>query len=264
MTSASLVLTILGSGTSTGVPVMGCGCTICRSAAPRNQRSRCSALLQWSNRNVLVDTSTDFRLQGLREGLARVDAVLFTHTHADHIHGIDDLRTLRPTIGSEIPAFGSPRSVDTLKRVFSYIFNGEEEPGYRPRLSLHEIDAPFPLFGRTVVPVPLKHGAGDALGYRVGPLAYLTDCSAVPAESMPLLDGLEVLVVDALRFTEHEKHFNIAGAIDLARKLQVPRTLLTHLGHDVDHESHSADLPPGIEFAYDGQKVALTLDDGTR
>lgn len=263
MTSSDLVLTILGSGTSTGVPVMACGCAVCCSDEPRNRRSRCSALLRWAERNVLIDTSTDFRLQGLREGLERIDAVLFTHTHADHIHGIDDLRTLQPTTGSVIPAYGSRHSVDTLKRVFGYIFSDEDGPGYRPRLSLHEIEGPFRLFGQTVMPVPLHHGTGQALGYRIGSLAYLTDCSAVPAGSMALLEGLEVLVVDALRFTEHEKHFNIAGAIELAQQLQVPRTLLTHLGHDVDHEKHGADLPAGIEFAYDGQQLTLALDNGT-
>ncbi len=262
MTATSLSLTILGSGTSTGVPVIGCRCTVCRSASPRNQRSRCSALLQWGGRNVLVDTSTDFRLQGLREGIDRVDAVLFTHTHADHIHGIDDLRTLRPADGRVIPTYGSRQSVATLRRVFSYIFSDEDETGYRPRLSLHQVDEPFPLFGQTVIPVPLCHGAGEAFGYRIGSLAYLTDCSAVPAASMMFLEGLEVMVVDALRFTEHEKHFNIAGAIALAKKLQVPRTLLTHLGHDVDHERHGSELPPGVEFAYDGQKLKLPLDKG--
>ncbi len=260
MTGAGLTLTIMGSGTSTGVPVLGCTCSVCRSRITENRRTRCSALLRWAGRNVLIDTSTDFRQQGLREELDRVDAVLFTHTHADHIHGIDDLRTLNSTPGGVIPVFGSKRSAETIKRIFSYIFHDEEEPGYRPRLSIHGVDAPFELFGQIVTPVPLVHGPGEAYGYRVGSLAYLTDCSEVPASSLPLLEGLDLLVVDALRFREHHSHFNIAGAIDLVQQLGVPRTLLTHLSHDVDYSKHSIDLPEGVEFAYDGQKLTLPLD----
>lgn len=261
MTAERLSLTILGSGTSTGVPVLGCRCEVCRSASPRNQRTRCSALLRWGGRNVLIDTSTDFRLQGLREGLDRVDAVLFTHTHADHIHGIDDLRTLKPIEGDAIPVYGSVRTARTIKQVFSYIFHDDEGPGYRPRLSIHSIEAAFELFGRMVTPVPLEHGPGEAFGYRVGSLAYLTDCSGVPASSMALLEGLEVLVVDALRMKAHDSHFNLDGAIALARRLGAGRTLLTHLSHDVDYAVHGAELPDGVELAYDGLTLSMSLED---
>lgn len=259
MTGKFLTLTILGSGTSTGVPVLGCGCRVCCSSSPRNQRTRCSALLRWEGRNVLIDTSTDFRLQGLREGLDRVDAVLFTHTHADHIHGIDDLRTLNPAAGAAIPVYGSYRTTQTIKRIFSYIFQDDDGLGYRPRLNIHSIQAPFELFGQLVTPIPLQHGHGEAYGYRIGPLAYLTDCSGVPAASLPLLAGLEVLVVDALRFREHDSHFNIDGAIDLASRLEAPRTLLTHLSHDIDYTTDGAALPAGVEFAYDGLLLSLPL-----
>lgn len=261
MTGELLSLTILGSGTSTGVPVLGCGCEVCRSNASRNQRTRCSALLRWDGRNVLIDTSTDFRLQGLREGIDRVDAVLFTHTHADHIHGIDDLRTLKPIEGGAIPVYGSARTARTIKRVFSYIFHDDEGPGYRPRLSIHSVKTAFELFGRKVTPIPLEHGPGEAFGYRVGPLAYLTDCSGVPASSMALLEGLQVLVVDALRMRAHDSHFNLDGAIALARRLGAERTLLTHLSHDVNYTTHGKDLPTGIEFAYDGQSLSLPFKD---
>ncbi len=260
MTSKSLTLTIMGSGTSTGVPVLGCGCPVCRSPVPQNKRTRCSALLQWAGHNVLIDTSTDFRQQALREDLDRVDAVLYTHTHADHIHGIDDLRTLNSNPDGLIPVFGSKQSAETIQRIFSYIFHDVEDPGYRPRLSVREVYAPFELFGQTVVPVPLLHGRGEAFGYRVGPLAYLTDCSRVSESSLRLLENLELLVVDALRFREHPSHFNIPGAIALARQLAPVRTLLTHLSHDVDYAKHSADLPEGIAFAYDGQKLSFALD----
>jgi phosphoribosyl 1,2-cyclic phosphate phosphodiesterase len=218
-------------------------------------------LLRWAGRNVLIDTSTDFRQQGLREGLDRVDAVLFTHTHADHIHGIDDLRTLTPAEGDAIPVYGSQQTAQKIERVFSYIFHDVEEPGYRPRLRISAIAAPFELFGRIVTPVPLVHGPGESYGYRIGPLAYLTDCSEVPGDSLSLLQGLEVLVVDALRFREHASHFNLEGAIELARKLGVPRTLLTHLSHDIDYEAHGAELPGGVEFAYDGLILTLPFGD---
>ena len=260
MTGGMLSLTILGSGTSTGVPVLGCRCPVCCSQLPENKRTRCSALLQWGGKNVLIDTATDFRQQALREGLDRIDAVLFTHTHADHVHGIDDLRTLNSSPRGAIPVFGSAKSARSIKRIFSYIFHDEEETGYRPRLSIQAVEEPFELFGRTVTPVPLVHGPGEAFGYRVGPLAYLTNCSQVPDASLELLEDLELLVVDALRFSEHASHFNIAGAIALARQIGAAGTILTHLSHDVDYAKHGGDLPEGVEFAYDGQKLSLPLD----
>lgn len=258
MQEDTLTLTILGSGTSTGVPVVGCACAVCRSDIPENQRTRCSALLTWNARNVLIDTATDFRQQALREGVNRIDAVLFTHTHADHVHGIDDLRTL--SLHREaIPVFGSAAAMATVQRVFAYIFTDEVEPGFRPRLALHTVAGPFSLFGQTVTPIPLRHGAGDAFGFRIGTLAYLTDCSAIPASSLPLLQGLDLLVIDALRFTPHRSHLNVAEAIAVARSLGARRTLLTHLSHEVDHRRHQAGLPSGVEFAYDGQTVTVPL-----
>jgi phosphoribosyl 1,2-cyclic phosphate phosphodiesterase len=256
MNGGALALTILGSGTSTGVPVLGCRCNICRSAVPENRRTRCSALLQWSGRSILIDTATDFRQQALREGLMRVDAVLFSHTHADHVHGIDDLRTFTLQ-GAALPVYGAAEDLATLQRAFAYIFRDEGEPGFRPRLALQAITGPFPLFGRTVIPVPLQHGSGSALGYRVDGLAYLTDCSAVPETSLPLLAGVELLVLDALRFTAHASHLNIEEAIAVAQRIGARRTLLTHLGHEVDHHRHAKGLPAGVEFAYDGLTVTM-------
>lgn len=260
MSAGSLTLTILGSGTSTGVPVLGCRCAVCRSPVPENRRTRCSALLCWNGRNVLIDTATDFRQQALREGVERVDAVLFSHTHADHVHGIDDLRTFTLK-GETIPVYGSAEAMATIQRVFAYIFTDELEPGFRPRLSLNVVDVPFTLFGRPVVPVPLRHGRAVSLGYRVGNLAYLTDCSDVPESSWPLLGGVELLVIDALRFTPHTTHFNVAEAIAVARRIGARRTLLTHLSHEVDHHRHATGLPEGVEFAYDGQEITLAFPD---
>jgi phosphoribosyl 1,2-cyclic phosphate phosphodiesterase len=225
----------------------------------RNNRTRCSVLLEWSGHKVLVDTATDFRQQALREGIEQVDSVLYTHAHADHVHGIDDLRTFTLMTGNAIPVYASPDVLERIQGLFSYIFSDSDAPGYRPRLQVNEVTRPFELFVQTVTPIPLVHGPGESLGYRIGNLAYIVDCSAIPKSSWALLEGLEVLVIDALRFREHESHFSISEAIEIAGQLQVPRTLLTHLTHDIDYPRHSAGLPEGVEFAYDGQTVMLPL-----
>ncbi len=259
MTGPSLKLTVLGSGTSTGVPVLGCHCAVCSSSDPRNNRTRCSVLLEWSDRKILIDTSTDFRQQALREGIEQIDGVLFTHAHADHVHGIDDLRTFTLRTGSAIPVYAERGVLDRIRGLFSYIFSEADTPGYRPRLQVNEVDGPFELFGQVLVPIPLLHGPGESLGYRVGNLAYLVDCSALPEASWQLLEGVEVLIIDALRFREHESHFSVSQAIEVSRKLRVQRTLLTHLTHDIDYPRHAVGLPDGVEFAYDGQTLSLPL-----
>lgn len=258
--SRELEVIILGSGTSTGVPVIGCDCPVCSSDLPQNQRTRCSALLCWQGRQILIDTSTDLRQQALREQLTRVDAVLYTHTHADHLHGIDDLRTFNPHDGSAIPIYGSAETLEAIGRNFHYIFSEGPDPGYRPRLERRLISGPFELFGLPVQPIPLLHGIGATLGFRIGPFAYLTDVSAIPPASEALLQGLELLVLDGLRFSAHNTHFNVPQAVAVAQRLQVPRTLLTHLSHEIDHLRHGAGLPPGVEFAYDGQRLHIALN----
>ena len=259
MTDAVLKLTVLGSGTSTGVPVLGCHCAVCSSAELRNNRTRCSVLFEWSGRKVLIDTATDFRQQALREGIEQIDTVLYTHAHADHVHGIDDLRTFTLMTGNAIPVYAARGVLDRIQGLFSYIFSETGSSGFRPRLQVHEVAGPFDLFGQKVIPIPLVHGPGDSLGYRIGNLAYVVDCSAISESSWSLLEGLDVLIIDALRFREHESHFSISEAIKVARQLRVPRTLLTHLSHDIDYSRHSAGLPEGVEFAYDGQTLTLPL-----
>jgi phosphoribosyl 1,2-cyclic phosphate phosphodiesterase len=259
MKSRELTLTILGSGTSTGVPVPGCGCPVCSSADPFNQRTRCSALLSWQGRNILIDTATDLRQQTLREGLRHIDAVLYTHTHADHVHGIDDLRTFSRPDRPPLPVFAASESLAVLQRVFAYIFSEPAEPGYRPNLAAWTIGGRFSLFGLPVLPLELEHGTGKSLGYRFGPLAYLTDCSAIPPAAERQLRGLELLVIDALRFRPHPTHFNIAEAVAVARRLGARRTLLTHLSHDVEHARDNTGLPAGVELAHDGQTLTLEL-----
>lgn len=247
-------VTILGSGTSTGVPMVGCSCRGCMSPDPRDKRSRASLLIQHAGRSILIDASTDLRLQALREGIERIDAVLFTHPHADHVNGIDDLRGFHFLHREVIPCYGSRSTLDTLQAGFSYIFHEHEGSGYTPLLESCEITGPFELFGLQVVPIPLVHGRTTALGFRIGPFAYLTDCSAIPDDSRPLLEGLEVLVIDGLRWTPHPFHFNIESVIVATEPLKAARTVLTHLTHEVLF-SDGGRLPAGFEFACDGLSI---------
>lgn len=244
-------VTILGSGTSTGVPMVGCSCRVCSSDDPGDKRTRASLLIQHEGRNILIDASTDLRFQALREGIQRVDAVLFTHPHADHVNGIDDLRGFHFLHREVIPCFGSRTTLETLLAGFRYIFHEHEGSGYTPILKPMEVADPFELFGLTVVPVPLQHGRAQAMGFRIGSFAYLTDCNCIPLSSMALLDGLDVLVVDGLRWKTHPFHFNIEEAIAATTPLKPVRTILTHLSHDVLFADGAA-LPPGYEFACDG------------
>ncbi|MFZ2948485.1 MAG: GPMC system MBL fold metallohydrolase [Desulfuromonadaceae bacterium] len=249
-------ITILGCGTSTGVPMVGCDCPVCSSDNPRDKRTRASLLISYNNHAVLIDTSTDLREQALRQGIRRIDAVLFTHAHADHVNGIDDLRGFHFIHRDIIPCFASRETLHTLQNGFSYIFNEHDGSGYTPLLAAHEISAPLELFGRTIIPIPLLHGKTPSLGYRIGNFAYLTDCSAIPEQSLGLLQGLELLIIDGLRWTEHPYHFNIPGAIAAARQLGSPRTILTHLTHQIAY-SEGNKLPPGFELAFDGMKFDL-------
>ena len=247
---------ILGSGPSTGVPMVGCTCRVCSSDNPRDKRTRPSLLIRHADRNILVDTATDLRRQALRQRIDRIDAVLYTHSHADHINGIDDLRGFHFLHREVVPCFGSRPTLDTLLRGFGYIFEPHEGSGYTPLLEANEVGGPFQLFGLTIVPVPLEHGMTSAMGYRIGTFAYLTDCSRIPEPSFPLLEGLDLLVMDGLRWTPHPFHFNIDGAIEVAQRLGIRRTVLTHLSHEVAYADR-ARLPEGIEFAFDGMEFDL-------
>jgi len=259
MASTSLNITILGSGTSTGIPVVGCDCPVCCSSDPRNQRTRCSALFSFSDHNVLIDTSTDLRQQALREKIRHVDAVLYTHCHADHVHGIDDLRGFNLSSRNAIPIYGARETLRRISLLFDYIFDDETPSGYIPRLDPREVTGSFQLCGLTFEPIPLLHGELEVFGYRCGPAAYLTDCSSIPESSMPLLRNLQLLVLDGLRFKAHPTHFNIPEALEVAARIGAERTLLTHLSHEVNHSHDEKNLPAGIEFAYDGQRVTLPM-----
>jgi len=249
--------TILGSGTSTGVPMVGCSCAVCSSDDPRDKRTRTSLLISHAGRNILVDTSTDLRHQALREKVMHIDAVLFTHSHADHVNGIDDLRGFHFLHKKVIPCFASEATFNILIKSFFYIFREQEGSSYTPLLTPRCITGPFDLFGLTVIPVPLIHGSISTLGYRIANLAYLTDCNEIPESSLSLLQGLDILIIDGLRWNPHPSHFNIEKAISAVKQLQPGRTILTHLSHDVLYADGEQKLPPGFEFAYDGMKFEM-------
>lgn len=259
---------MLGSGTSNGVPMIGCDCTVCTSNDPRNQRLRSSLLVRWrderhgeanADRAILIDTGPDLRQQVLRAGLRRLDAVLFTHAHADHIHGLDDVRPFNFKQGSSIPCYGSAETLERIRTSFAYIFDtGPVEGGGIPQLDLHTIDAPFTAAEQQVMPIPVLHGSMPVFGFRFGNFAYVTDCSHIPAASFELLDGVETLILGALRYRPHSTHFSIAEAIEAAARIGARRTWFTHLTHEVDHARPEVELPEGVAFGYDGLSFDVT------
>jgi len=251
-------VTFLGTGTSHGVPVIGCRCEVCTSADPRDTRWRPSILVEYDGGPaLLVDTGPDLRAQALRFDVRRVDAILFTHAHADHLLGLDDIRRFNRIQQCSIPCYGEPETMREVGRIFAYAFNPRQEGGGVPRLELCPVEGPFSAGGRLIQPVPVLHGAVRIFGYRFGSFAYLTDCSEIPEGSWPLLEGVEVLVVDALRDRPHPTHFTLAQALEVAGRLRPARALLTHICHDLGHEATSRRLPPGVELAYDGMTVEI-------
>jgi phosphoribosyl 1,2-cyclic phosphate phosphodiesterase len=248
----ALTVTLLGSGTSTGVPVIGCPCAVCTSTNPKNRRLRPGLKLETERGVVLVDTPTDLREQALRFGLPRLDAVVYTHPHADHVFGLDDIRIFNFRQRAPIPCYASRETLRALRRTFAYVFEETQEGGGKPQLDLIEIQGPFELIGRTIVPVPVWHGSMEVYGYRLGSFAYVTDCSAIPEESYRLLEGVEVLILDALRYKPHSTHFSVDEAVEAAARIGAARTILTHLAHEVDYGAPEVELPPSVEFGYDG------------
>ena len=246
-------VTLLGTGTSHGVPAIGCDCLVCRSPDLRDKRLRPSIFIEAPGVNVLVDTSTDLRAQALAHDIRRVDAILFTHSHADHVLGLDEVRRFNAMQRESIPCYADEPTLDALRRMFAYIFRPPSGVGGGvPQLTLARIAGPF-MLGRTeFVPVPLMHGPRPVLGFRVGGFAYLTDCNRIPDESWPLLDGVTTLVLDALRDRPHSTHFSVAEALGVVARLQPVRTYFTHICHDLPHAATCARLPPGVELGYDG------------
>jgi phosphoribosyl 1,2-cyclic phosphate phosphodiesterase len=250
-------ITILGSGTSTGVPVIGCKCRVCTSEDPRNRRTRASILVQQEGVNVLVDTSTDFREQVLRHGIDRIDAVLYTHAHADHIHGIDDLRCFNVLQENEIPVYADEESLKKLQKYFDYIFCDCGRTGFIPRLKPQLLQEELDLFGLKVLSFPLLHGDSVTSGFRFGNAAYLTDVKKIPEASYARLKNLDVLILDALRYKPHPTHLTLSEALKEVEKIRPKKTFFTHITHDVDYESTRRELPENVELAYDGLTIYL-------
>jgi phosphoribosyl 1,2-cyclic phosphate phosphodiesterase len=248
----ALTVTLLGSGTSTGVPVIGCTCAVCTSENPKNRRLRPGLKLETERGVALVDTPTDLREQALRFGLPRLDAVVYTHPHADHVFGLDDIRIFNFRQRAPIPCYGSRETLRALRRTFAYAFEETQAGGGKPQLELVEVHEPFELLGHRVVPVPVWHGEMEVYGYRLGSFAYVTDCSVIPEASYRLLAGVEVLILDALRYRPHSTHFSVEEAVEAAARIGASRTILTHLAHDVDYGAPEVELPPGVELGYDG------------
>ena len=251
-------VTFLGTGTSHGVPMIGCDCATCRSADVRDRRLRPSVLLELDGLNVLVDAGPDLREQALRHRIARVDLILFTHGHADHILGMDDVRRFNAIQQSAMPCYGDATTLQDVRRMFWYVFDpGTSKGGGIPHLELFEIAGDFCVGAAVIEPIPLWHGKRRILGFRIGRFAYLTDCSTIPDESWTRLQDLDVLVLDALRDRPHPTHFTLAEAVAAARRIGARRTLFTHMCHDLPHEPTNARLPDDMRLAYDGLVVDI-------
>ena len=280
-------ITVLGCGTSTGVPVPGCSCEACSSTDPLNQRLRVSVLIEVQKRDlapsnedsaahspteqesvvsrILIDTSTDLRQQALRYQIPRIDAVLYTHTHADHIFGLDDLRSYNFTTKMVIPLYATPLAQSELRRMFQYVFS--PDPNYKgappPQVSLNNIEpyCSLNVAGVDVLPLALFHGPEPIVGFRIGKFAYLTDCSQIPDRTFAALDGLELLIIDGLRYRKHPTHFTIEEAVAEVEKIKPKQAFLTHLSHDVEYHSANrriAELTKqAVQVAYDGLTITL-------
>ena len=265
-------ITVLGSGTSHGVPFIGCECAVCRSTDVRDKRLRASILIDLGARvsglavadavrYVLVDTSPDLRQQALTHNMKRVDAIVFTHAHADHVCGFDDIRRFNTLQQTPMACFGSADTLADLRRMFSYVFKPPKQAGGGlPKVNLFPLGGPFSLGGPggvVVVPVPVMHGLLPVLGLRIGSFAYLTDCNRIPDTSWPLLDGVQTVIVDALRHRPHSTHFNVDDALAFVTRLGATRAYFTHISHDLGHADTCAQLPRGVELAYDGQVIEI-------
>jgi phosphoribosyl 1,2-cyclic phosphate phosphodiesterase len=252
-------LLFLGTGTSVGVPTVGCGCAVCTSADPRNGRTRTSVAVGLPEGTLLIDTTPDLRGQLLRERIGAIDAVLYTHDHVDHVYGLDDIRPLCFRAGRPMPVYCEERVERRIRRAFDYAFESAPVPGGGlPKVTFTRITtAPFELLGARIVPLRLQHGGFEVLGFRFGSLAYCTDTNEIPAATWPLLEGLDTLILDCLRPSRHPTHFSLDEALAVAARVGARRTLFVHMSHDIDHATVSAQLPAGVELAYDGLVVPL-------
>jgi phosphoribosyl 1,2-cyclic phosphate phosphodiesterase len=253
------VLTVLGSGTSMGVPTIGCTCKVCTSEDARDRRTRPSVLLEYDGHAVLIDTTPDFRQQALREKMTRLDAILYTHAHADHILGLDDVRPLSFRHASKIPMYADDETATIIEHMFAYIFDPDSDYTSRARVEMNRICGPVELFGAVFKPVRVMHGKSPITAFRFGSAAYLTDFSAIPEESMPELRSLDILFLDALRRKPHPTHSTLEDSLKLVEQLKPRRAFFTHMSHDLPHQATNAALPENVRLSYDGLKLDFEL-----
>ena len=257
-------MVFLGSGTSMGVPTLGCGCPVCASTDPRDRRTRPSVAILFRDsekidRCILIDSGPDFRQQALREHLSHIDAVLYTHAHADHILGLDDLRPLSFKGAEKIPLYADPATTRVLQTIFEYTFSETNNYPHKARVALHPLAPHTCLFGADFVTIPLLHGTLQTVGFRFGNAAYLTDMSDIPESGFALLQNLDVLVIDALRRTPHPSHSNLETSLQFAEKIRPRQTYFTHMSHDLGHAETEIELPPNVRLAYDGLRLPIEL-----
>lgn len=252
-------LTVLGCGSSSGTPAIGCRCATCTSEDPRNRRTRCSAYLRLGDEGVLIDTGPDLRQQALREGISRIGAVLYTHPHADHLAGIDDLRAFCYVRRGPIDLFGNAFTMENIRTRFGYTLMPQTPVWDKPVLVPHDVEGAFSLYGHTVTPVPLQHGHWPCTGWRIGKMAWLTDVSDIPPSSLTLLEGVELLFLDCLRESGYFSHLSFEQALAWAERIGARRTVLIHMTHELEYHALSARCPPGVEVGYDGMKVNFNL-----
>jgi phosphoribosyl 1,2-cyclic phosphate phosphodiesterase len=245
-------VTFMGSGTSMGVPTIACPCSVCTSSEPKNKRTRPSLLLTIQGKNFLIDTSTDFRQQAIRENLKRVDAVLYTHSHADHILGLDDLRPFNYFQQMHIPCFGNETTMNYICSMFRYVFTEPQLGGSIPRIEPKIINGRFEFLGVEIQPLPVLHGKIAVNGYRIGNLSYITDCSEVPEDTYGFLEGTTVLILGVLRYQPHPTHLNVDKALRIIQRVQPEQAFFTHLSHDFDHEQANSELPDHVRLSFDG------------
>ena len=251
-------LTVLGSGTSMGVPTIGCDCAVCTSSDPMDRRTRPSVMVQYGGRTVLIDTTPDFREQAIRERIRHIDAVLYTHAHADHILGLDDLRPLTFR-GVDIPLYADEKTRRRLREMFNYIFDGDYKYGGLAQVELRTISGDTELWGANFQPVKVLHGDAEILGFRFGSAAYLTDFSEIPESSFPLLEGLDILFLDALRHKPHPTHSTVSNSLSYIERLKPRRAFFTHIAHDLGHAATNSSLPPHVRLAHDGLKLEFEI-----
>jgi phosphoribosyl 1,2-cyclic phosphate phosphodiesterase len=252
-------LTVLGSGTSMGVPTIGCSCAVCHSSDPHDRRTRPSIMVEYAGRCVLIDTTPDFREQAIREKITHIDAIIYTHAHADHVLGLDDVRPLSFRSPEKIPLYAYASTAEAIERIFRYIFDADYKFGGIARVQMHRINGALDLFGVRFEPVKVIHGDADIHGFRFGSAAYLTDFSEIPPESMDRLRGLDILFLDALRHRPHPTHSTVSNSLRLVEELSPRRAFFTHIAHDLPHEETNKSFPSHVRLAHDGLKLEFEI-----